>query len=194
MPDPDRHTGELNPEVHHEHKDVNVRVLLWFSVIFIVFTAVTFVALWGMYGWLAKGEREAQPQPATLVRRDAPLLPPEPRLQPFPAPQQGKTGVDEPMTLSPVTDPLANTPVADMDQMIADEAKHLASYGWLDRDQGVVRIPVSEAKKIIIARGLPVRQPVAPAPATAAPIVSATAPGTGTRTRAPGPRSPEITP
>jgi hypothetical protein len=191
MPDLDRHTGELNPEVHHEHKDVNVRMLFWFVAVFIVFTAVTFVAVWGMYSWLAKKEREAQPQPTTMVRRDTPLLPPEPRLQPFPAPQQEKTGVDEPMSFTPVTDPLANTPVADMDQMIADEAKYLGSYGWLDRKLGIVRIPVSEAKKIIVARGLPVRQPVAAVPATVPAGVSAAAPGTGAP---PGPRIPEIKP
>jgi hypothetical protein len=191
MHDHEKHVGELNPEVHHEHKDVNAKILLWSAGIFIVFMAVTCVVLWGFFGWMAGKERDAQPQPTTMVRQDAPQLPPEPRLQPFPTPQQGATGADEPVKLTPVVDPLANTPVADMDKMIAEDSEYLASFGWVDRNRGIVRIPVSEAKKLVIARGLPVRQPVAAPAATqpgAAPAV------TGTAVPAPVTTTPEITP
>lgn len=190
MPDHDRHADELHPEVHHEHKDVDVRVLLWFAGIFIVFTAITCVALWGFHGWLAKEEREAQPQPTSMVRQEGPPLPPEPRLQPFPTPQQAKTGVEEPARLTPVIDPLANTPVADMDKMIKEDSEYLASFGWVDRNRGIVRIPVSEAKKLVIARGLPVRVPLAQPAADQ----TGAAALPGPVTQAPVPTTPEITP
>lgn len=176
MPEIDPHTGEANPEVHHEHSDINVKPLLWSVAIFVALAIVMHVALWGLHAFFAKEERESQAPPTTMVRRDAPSLPPEPRLQPFPAPQQGRTGAEEPATQKPVVNPLSNTPVFDMQQMIEEEERHLSEYGWADRAKGAVRIPIADAKKLLVARGLPVRQAVAPqpgAPAAAAPSGSA---------------------
>jgi len=34
----------------------------------------------------------------------------------------------------------------------------LTSYGWVDKNAGVVRIPIDEAMKIVVKQGLPVRQ------------------------------------
>jgi len=39
----------------------------------------------------------------------------------------------------------------------------LAGYGWVDEKAGVVRIPIEQAKALLLRRGLPV------APATASP-------------------------
>jgi hypothetical protein len=46
----------------------------------------------------------------------------------------------------------------------AHEKQVAESYGWVDQGAGVVRIPVSEAMKLIAQRGLPVRDasPVPP--------------------------------
>jgi hypothetical protein len=38
------------------------------------------------------------------------------------------------------------------------EDELLTSYGWVDRNAGVVRIPIEEAMKIVVQRGLPARQ------------------------------------
>ena len=40
----------------------------------------------------------------------------------------------------------------------AEEAK-LNSYGWIDRDSGIVRIPIERAMDLIVQRGLPTRGP-----------------------------------
>lgn len=37
----------------------------------------------------------------------------------------------------------------------------LNSYGWVDRQNGVVRIPVDRAMRILLAKGLPARMPAA---------------------------------
>jgi len=37
------------------------------------------------------------------------------------------------------------------------EEDALKSYGWVDRNNGVVRIPIDQAMKLTIQRGLPVR-------------------------------------
>jgi len=41
--------------------------------------------------------------------------------------------------------------------MRADENKILSSYDWVDRDHGVVRIPIERAIEILADRGLPMR-------------------------------------
>src|SRR5262245_6061425 len=44
---------------------------------------------------------------------------------------------------------------------LADLRKHehdmLTTYGWMDQNAGVVRLPIDRAKELIIERGLPVR-------------------------------------
>jgi hypothetical protein len=38
-----------------------------------------------------------------------------------------------------------------------EEASILNSYGWLDKQAGTVRIPIEQAMKIVVEKGLPVR-------------------------------------
>lgn len=50
-----------------------------------------------------------------------------------------------------------------------DEEEHLlSSYGWVDQNTSVVRLPIDRAKALLLERGLPVRQeaakPAAPKP------------------------------
>jgi hypothetical protein len=41
--------------------------------------------------------------------------------------------------------------------MQAAEDSLLKSYGWIDRERGIVRIPIDRAIEILAQRGLPVR-------------------------------------
>jgi DNA-binding GntR family transcriptional regulator len=41
--------------------------------------------------------------------------------------------------------------------MLAAETAILHSYGWVDRDAGIVRIPIERAIEILAERGLPTR-------------------------------------
>ena len=38
------------------------------------------------------------------------------------------------------------------------QAKLLSSYGWVDREAGVVRIPIDRAMDLVAERGLPTRK------------------------------------
>ena len=40
----------------------------------------------------------------------------------------------------------------------ATEDTDLTSYGWVDRKNGVVHIPIDQAMDLILQRGLPIRQ------------------------------------
>src|SRR5262249_41523945 len=70
---------------------------------------------------------------ATHERR----LPPEPRLQPEP--------------------PEWRTPREDLRDFRRQEDETLNTYGWADKNAGAVRIPISEAMKLTVQRGLPAR-------------------------------------
>jgi hypothetical protein len=46
-------------------------------------------------------------------------------------------------------------PVRDLAELRAREDEHLTTYGWLDRERGVVRIPIEEAMQRLLERGTP---------------------------------------
>jgi hypothetical protein len=58
-------------------------------------------------------------------------LPPPPRIQPNPA--------------------------LDMQSYLQSQQRLLNSYGWIDRQNGIVRLPVDRAMELLLERGLPTR-------------------------------------
>jgi hypothetical protein len=73
-------------------------------------------------------------------RREGAILPPIPTTErKFPAPR------------------LQVHPAEDLVDYQAREKEQLASYGWVDREKGVVRIPIDRAMDLLVERGLPVR-------------------------------------
>jgi hypothetical protein len=128
----------VNPETHHEKSDVNVRALLWSVVIFIVFAALTHGLLYAQFHFYRKlFSKKNNPPPLTAVARPADAaVPAEPRLQPFTS------------TMPPYT----STPVTDMEQMRAAEEQALHTPGWVDRQRGIVRIPIDVAKQLAVQR------------------------------------------
>jgi hypothetical protein len=132
----------FNPETHHEESDVPTSPLFKFIVFFVIFAAVSHVVLWFFYKALVKGERNIAGEPMTALQRPAnadvpqnqPLLQPFPKVDPKGAP------------IAPHTD----TPVADLVHMRANEEQQLHSYGWVDKQKGIVRIPIEAAKEKLV--------------------------------------------
>jgi hypothetical protein len=54
-------------------------------------------------------------------------------------------------------------PHDDLLALRAREETELNGYGWVDRSNGIVRIPIERAMDLLLERGLPVRSPNAPA-------------------------------
>ncbi len=126
------------PEARHESRDVNARSLTRVGIAFALLIVASLFLVWFVFDFFL-----ATPTPTPARREpawDARRLPPEPRLQP--------------------------TPVEDLKQMLAAEQSILNSYAWVDRNQGIARIPVSVAMDLVAQNGLP-SQPVPPAPAAA---------------------------
>lgn len=175
----------FNPETHHESSDVPVRGLLWFIVIFIVFAIVTHVVILFLYKGFVKMERDRMEAPRTAVNRPASADVPQnqPLLQPFPR-------VDAEGRAIP---PQADTPVVDMVRMREAEDRVLLHYGWIDKANGRVHIPIEEAKARFAAQAAvqgqlggtpgaaaaPVRMPVTAPLAQPAPSGQPVTPDTG---------------
>jgi hypothetical protein len=128
----------FNPETKHESSDVPVRGLLQFLVIFVVFSIVTYVVIYFLYKGLATAERNRMDPPQSAVTRpkSADVPQNQPLLQPFP--RADEKGID--------IRPQDDTPVVDLIKMRERENKVLQHYGWVDKQKGVVHIPIAEAK------------------------------------------------
>lgn len=124
-----------------EGDGVNYRGIVVFVVILAVTTIVCELIVVGMYKMLDSKSRDNAVARAPLSA-PAGTLPPPPNLL-----------LDEPTNLNTFRD---------------KEAHELESYGWQDKNAGVVRLPIDRAKELVLERGFPVRGAVAPAPVEAA--------------------------
>jgi hypothetical protein len=122
-----------NPDVSHEESDVNVATLAKFIVVLAVSTAVILVAMKLMIGFFHDREVAQELPPVSRVNPPGTRrLPPEPRLQGAPGSEL--------------------LPLDDMKKFKAEQEAAINSYGWVDKQTGVVRIPIDEAKKLLVER------------------------------------------
>ena len=121
-----------NPEIVHEESDVNVRAILGFGFALIVAAVIIHVFLWRLQGLYQRQTERAQMQVYPLAAGQQEAMPPAPRLQ--------------------------QNPQQEMRELRAQQQALLNGYGWVNRDAGVARIPIEEAMRIVVERGLPTRE------------------------------------
>ena len=126
------HGANENPEVHHETTDVNFRAILAFGGGMIAVGAGISVLVWVLFGYFTSREALRVPPEYPLAVSQAERVPPEPRLQ--------------------------TAPREDLRDLRAGEDTVLESYAWVDKNAGIVRIPIDEAIRLTLQRGLPTRQ------------------------------------
>jgi hypothetical protein len=80
----------------------------------------------------------------------------------------------------PPSPQLQMTPAADLKAIRAVEEQALTSYGWVDQQKGIVRLPISRAIDLLAQRGLPSRPP-AEAQAYSRGVSAPTESGLGTK-------------
>ncbi|HEV2617420.1 MAG TPA: hypothetical protein VGU63_12515 [Candidatus Acidoferrales bacterium] len=143
--------------VRHEKRDARVPALGIFGGVMLLTIAVVLVGMKFLFFSYAKAPTIA-PSAAPFVTER--VLPPEPRLQPDPE-------VDLAVYL--------------------DQQKHeLSTYGWVDRENGVVRIPIDRAMQLLLKQGLPVHS--SGQPSTRMSTGAAASARTGVETNRPGNR------
>ena len=78
---------------------------------------------------------------------------------------------------------LEKTPIPDLKAIHDAEDQVLNTYGWVDQQKGVVRIPIAQAMDLVVKKGLPVR---GAAPPSAAGVSTPTESGLGPKMLPPG--------
>ena len=113
----------------HELSDVYPKKILWFAIgLALVIGAVVLVS-YGLFHYFYQSETRRRPPPSPLSYGVEP--PPEPRL--------------------------LTKPGADLAAMRAEEDQILSGYGWIDRERGIVRVPIDRAITLLAQKGLPTR-------------------------------------
>ena len=134
------------PGSGHEHTDANVWIIVKFGLWLAISAILIHIGLGFLFGfWVKQSEEPVAEFP--LATGQEHRLPAAPRLQQFPENEFH-------------------------DFRLREEAV-LNEYGWVNKEAGVVRMPIADAMRLAVERGLPVRaqQPTTPAqqPGTAPP-------------------------
>jgi hypothetical protein len=110
----------------HERRDVNIGVIVKWGIGVFLLTVFSMLAVWPLLRFYeAREARESAPA-SPLAGQYGPVEPPGPRLQ-----------VD---------------PKADIAKLRESEQQVLDGYGWVDRAQGTVRIPIDRAMALLAER------------------------------------------
>jgi hypothetical protein len=120
---------KLGPAQGHGHQDFNLGYLVWFGIGLLALVVLANVVSYWMF--LRFEDRQQQlDRPLSPLAEPSPL-PPGPRLQ--------------------------VAPEVDLQQMRAGEMEMLNSYGWVDRQAGIIRVPIDRAMELLLQQGLPAR-------------------------------------
>jgi hypothetical protein len=118
-----------HPSPGHEQSEMHIRPLVLFGLGLLALAGVTLAAMGWMFDYFAARQARLDVPPSPLA--DPRQLPPEPRLQIISA--------------------------QDLQQLRATEDALLHSYGWVDREAGIVRLPIDRAIQMLAERGLPAK-------------------------------------
>lgn len=124
--------GPNPPGAKYEHTDIDASVGYKFALWLAVAMLVSFGIVYGTF-WFFEGREHAAAQQAMkyplAVGKDR--EPPAPNLQ--------------------------TQPFKDVYQLRQAENEKLSSYGWVDKEGGIARIPIDRAIDVMLQRGLPAR-------------------------------------
>src|SRR5690348_3259508 len=114
----------------YEQRDANIRGLLQFAFWMAVVLMVTLFAMKWALDYFAKIEPLGAPASplASAAQRE---LPAKPRLQAHPH--------------------------GDLETYCSEQAQEVNTYGWVDQQSGIMRIPIDRAMDMTLQRGLPAR-------------------------------------
>lgn len=135
-----RQKDAINEDVMFEARDIDVSIIGWIGVGIVVSAFVIHGSVAVLYAYLSRTESSHDRQPVTFVQ--------EPRKR---------------STLPA----LQEDPHKDLERLRESERQTLNSYGWVDREKGIVRVPIEEAMKRVVEKGLPSAEKASSSPANA---------------------------
>ena len=136
---PTPHQNTINHD-GFEHEDMSSRTALYFLAGLVLVCVVVYLIVFGMYRFLDSYATAHQPPMSPMVTPEADTRAVTPdNAETFPQPR------------------LEEHERTQLRTFIADQDRKLATYDWVDKDRGTVRIPIDRAMELIEQRGLPVR-------------------------------------
>jgi hypothetical protein len=132
-----------NEDVAHEHSDVNIAKISVYALGLATVMAVAFGLMYGVF-WLLES------QAASNDPQISPIAPPAAQMPP--------TTTASPTFGNAPGPRLLTNEYAALAAARSKENQQLTSYGWVNEQAGIARMPIAEAKKLIAERGLPARQ------------------------------------
>jgi hypothetical protein len=130
-------------DIGFEHQDLTPRAVFAFLISLAIIGVLIHFALKGMLGYFEAYERQHQPHaenPLVKTGTELPAAPSNARVDvTFPEPR------------------LERNERLEINDFRLHEEQTLHSYGWVDQQAGVVRIPIDRAMQLIAQRGLPMR-------------------------------------
>jgi hypothetical protein len=136
-----------NPDVHHEVSDVQLRPILLFGVGLIIATVVIYLAMLLLFNVFDEREKKLEGKESPFAAERS-RIPPEPRL--YLAPKE--LGQPRPNLVT-------EHPFQEYKKLQAEENAKLNYYNWVDQNAGIVTIPIEEAKRLVLQRGMLVSRP-----------------------------------
>jgi hypothetical protein len=123
----------VNPEVSYEHHDINIRLLVGGAIAILILALIGAGFSAFLLGSIENRQRTLEPTPLPLIQLRP--TPPPPRLQPNIIDQE--------------------TAAEDLATLQAQEEELLTTYGWVNREAGVVRIPIDQAIELMAIDSTP---------------------------------------
>jgi hypothetical protein len=124
-------SASVHTDVQFEGTDVNGRRVVLAGLGLLVVVWIIVVLLHFVFAAFARYRAEISPPPLPLASQQN-RLPPAPQLQ--------------------------VSPEVDLKELRAYEDSKLNNYTWVDRQKGVVEIPIDRAMQILAARGIPAQK------------------------------------
>ena len=124
--------GPTPPGAKYEHTDIDVSVGykfgLWLTISMLISIGIVTGAFYFFEGQSKAANIAAQKYPLAVGQHKEP---PTPNLQ--------------------------NQPFKDIYMLRQGEAEKLGSYGWIDKDGGIARLPIDRAMDVMLEKGFPAR-------------------------------------
>jgi len=123
-----------------EHEDLSPKGPFYFMAGLALLGLVIYLIGFGIYRFLDTYETAHQPAVSPMVTPEADTrIMTHEETQTFPQPR------------------LEENERTQLRSIIEDQDQKLATYDWVDKDKGILRIPIDRAMELIAKRGLPVR-------------------------------------
>lgn len=127
---PDHGHGDVNPQVSHERRDIDVFQVTAFGIGVLIAFFVAVGAMWALWHfYYSREDAKNVSNPYASMSKEKQREFPEPRLQ--------------------------SKPRTELRELREDEDAILNGYGWVDPNKNIVRIPIETAINMVAAKGLP---------------------------------------